>query len=225
MQDAIDKYYGEFKGEPEANYDITLHINLTEVKDPEAAIKKLSLVKSKITGGVFERYFSNLLADKPNEKLKFDLRRDTSVYLCPSSDRVTVVFSVDFVEKVDKCIADTILREFVAQKKNVNNAPSVLWMENPPQELVQFGVTKNEGCLGYAAFAFMKTNLKKPDVAIWTMLSFRTFLQYHIKCSKSLFHSKMRRRVAELQKVLNRAKVPDPKKEKKTAAGKTFKRG
>lgn len=42
--------------------------------------------------------------------------------------------------------------------------------------------------------------------------------------AKSHFHSKMRKRVAELIKVLNRAKVPPVNKDKKLASGKTFKR-
>jgi actin related protein 2/3 complex subunit 2 len=51
------------------------------------------------------------------------------------------------------------------------------------------------------------------------------FFRYHIKASKTHFHTKMRKRVIELQKVLNRAKEDAPKKEKKTAGGKTFRRG
>lgn len=37
---------------------------------------------------------------------------------------------------------------------------------------------------------------------------FRDYLHYHIKCSKAYMHSRMRTRVAEFLKVLNRAK-PD----------------
>jgi len=76
------------------------------------------------------------------------------------------------------------------------------------------------------AFAILKSHLEKgkQEAVVAILQTFRTYLQYHIKCSKSYFHSRMRKRVAELVKVLNRAKVPDLKKEKKTAGGKTFKR-
>jgi len=75
-------------------------------------------------------------------------------------------------------------------------------------------------------FAILKSHLEKnkQEAVIAVLQTFRTYLQYHIKCSKSYFHSRMRKRVVELLKVLNRAKVPDMKKEKKTAGGKTFKR-
>lgn len=48
-----------------------------------------------------------------------------------------------------------------------------------------------------------------PEVAQQTILRiqlFRDYLHYHIKCSKAYMHSRMRHRVAEFLKVLNRAK-------------------
>lgn len=50
---------------------------------------------------------------------------------------------------------------------------------------------------------------------------FRDYLHYHIKCSKAYMHSRMRARVAEFLKVLNRAK-PEEEKERKTASGRSF---
>jgi actin related protein 2/3 complex subunit 2 len=46
---------------------------------------------------------------------------------------------------------------------------------------------------------------------------FRDYLHYHIKCCKAYMHSRMRKRVSEFLKVLNRAK---PETAKKTAASK-----
>lgn len=226
-QAALDKYYGEFKGPSESGYDVTLHVKFDAIKDPEATIKSLSLVKSRLTGGVFEYFFDGLTSDKKQQPFKFDLRSDTTVYLCPSDDRVTVIFSVDFKEKVDKVIAKVMLTEFVNTRKGIGRAPPVAWDANPPRELAHFKITQNNGCLGYMSFAILKDHLKSPDKkeAVVTVLqTFRTYLQYHIKMAKSHFHSKMRKRVAELIKVLNRAKTPQVNKEKKLASGKTFKR-
>jgi len=225
-QAAVDKYYGEFKSSAETGFDVTLSINCPSVKDPEAAIKNLSLVKSRITGGAFDNPFSGLMEDKKVEKFKFDLRPDTTIFLCPLADRITVIFEVNFQVKMDQVIANVMLKEFVASRKNIGRAPPCTWEQNPPAELKDFGISQNKGCLGYMSFAILKSHLEKgkQEAVIATLQTFRTYLQYHIKCSKSYFHSKMRKRVAELIKVLNRAKVPDLKKEKKTAAGKTFKR-
>lgn len=225
-QAAVDKYYGEFKGPAEVGFDVTLHVNLTQLRDPAAAIHNLSLVKSKITGGVFDHFFTALMADQKVEKFKFDLRGDTTIFMCPRPDRVTVVFEVNFQIKMDQVIANVMLKEFVAARKNIGRAPPCAWDSNPPEELREFGITTNKGCLGYMSFAILKSHLEKgkQDVVIAVLQTFRTYLQYHIKMAKSHFHSKMRKRVVELIKVLNRAKVPDLKREKKTAGGKTFKR-
>lgn len=51
---------------------------------------------------------------------------------------------------------------------------------------------------------------------------FRDYLHYHIKCSKAYIHSRLRRRVAEFLKVLNRAKPEVEEKERKTATGRSF---
>lgn len=225
---AVAKYYPEFAGEAEVGFDITLHIKLDDVKDKEKTVKKLALMKSNITGGVFDHFFSALLDGKPVEKgFKFDLRGDTTVYFCPRDDRVTVIFSVDFTEHVDKTVAKVFLQEFVDARKKIGRAPPCAWGPSAPNELSEFGVSGEGQQLGYISFAIMKSHLEKgkKEVVIGVLQTFRTFLQYHIKCSKSHFHSRMRNRVRELLKVLNRAKVEDQKKEKKTAGGKTFKRG
>lgn len=224
---ALEKYYGEFSGSAENNYDITLHVKIPDVKDKEATIKKLQLIKSNITGGVFDYFFSALLEGKSPEKaFKFDLRKDTTVYFFPRDDRVTVVFSVDFNDDTDKVIAKVFMQEFVDARKKIGRAPPCAWGVNPPNELAEFNITSNQGNLGYISFAVLKSHLDKgkKEVVIGVLQTFRTYLQYHIKCSKSHFHARMRLRVRELLKVLNRAKVTDEKKEKKTAAGKTFKR-
>jgi actin related protein 2/3 complex subunit 2 len=229
---ALTKYYGDFVGEVEQGFDVSLHIKLDEVKEPEATVEALSLLKSNLTGGIFEAYFANLVAKEKNEKFEFSLNKDTVVYLCPRDDRVTIVMALTFQDKVDKVLAHVFMNEFVASKKKIGPAPPCAWGVNPPKELVDdFGLTENSGCLGYFTFSILPSHLAitaaKKDrvkIAVSQLISFRTYIQYHLKMSKSYFHSKMRARVVELIKVLNRAKVPDPKKEKKTASGKTFKR-
>lgn len=224
---ALEKNFGKYVSEPETGFDFTLNIPILEVEDKDATVKALSTLKTTVIGGVFDNYFQNLLDGNKLDNFKFDLRSDTTIYMCPRDDRVTVVFAMDFCEAVDKVIAKVFLQEFVDSRKKIGRAPPCSWGANPPTELADFGVKENQGNLGYMSFAVMKSHLDKgkKERVINVLQDFRTFIQYHIKCSKSHFHSKMRSRVRELIKVLNRAKVEDAKKEKKLASGKTFKRG
>lgn len=223
---ALEKHYGDYITEPETGFDITLKVNIPDVKDKDKTVKDLSLLKANITGGVFDKFFTDLLEGNKSDKFKFDLRPDTTVYMLPRDDRVIIIFSVDFVENVDKVIAKVFLQEFVDARKKIGRAPPCSWGTNPPAELKEFDITENQGNLGYISFAVLKSHVDKgkKEPVIQVLQSFRTFLQYHIKMSKSHFHSKMRKRVRELLKVLNRAKVEDKTKEKKTVGGKTFKR-
>lgn len=203
-EDALKKYYGDWIIEPEAGYDISLGVKISEIVDKEAAVKNLSLIKSQVTGGVFVHYFTALLeGGAPEKNFKFDLRGDTTVYICPRDDRVIVVFSVDFNTEVDKVIAKVFLQEFVDARKKIGRAPPCKWNANPPEELHEFGVTENQGNLGYISFAILKSHVDKGKIENVTgvLQTFRTYLQYHIKCSKSHFHARMRLRVRELLKV------------------------
>ena len=67
--------------------------------------------------------------------------------------------------------------------------------------------------------AFEKLHVRNPEMlskAVDMLFSFRSYLHYHIKCCKGYMHTRMRFRVDELLKVLNRA---DPTKTEKKAAG------
>jgi len=229
---ARDRIYGELvQGSPEAGFDITLAIPLDGAlpagETPASLSDKVARLKTNIVGGAFDFHFQALLDGKGNgAATKFNQRPDTTVFFFPRADRVTVVYSLEFNERVDAAIAKVFMQEFVDAKRRIAAAPPCSFSVNPPLELKEFGITEPTGNLGFLQFAVLKSHLEggRKAKVIDVLASFRSYLQYHLKCSKSHFHSRMRARVVSLLKMLNRAKVeqPDDKKEKKTMAGKTF---
>merc|ERR1712166_367621 len=125
-------------------------------------------------------------------------------------DRVTVIYALDFSEEVDRVVGKVFMDIFAATK--TAGAPPCNFMEKPPQELAAFGVTENQGCLGYISFAVLPRHVKdnQREKVIHVLQTFRSFLQYHLKMSKSYWHSKMRARCVSLQKVLNRPRWRTP---------------
>jgi actin related protein 2/3 complex subunit 2 len=229
--DAVKTHFGDFAGQAVDGFDVTLNIKFAEIKDKVKLIEQISQMKLLILGGAFEYFFAALNSGSPiSDPFQFDIRGDTRVYMFPRDDRVTVIFSIDFVEPFDKLIAKVFLNEFVLARKNdrsLGSAPSCSFSENPPAELAELGITDASGVLGFMAFPVLKSHVKdeKRERVIKTLQTFRTLLQYHIKMAKSHFHQRMRARVVSLIKVLNRAKVEEPgNDEKKTASGRTFKR-
>jgi actin related protein 2/3 complex subunit 2 len=229
-QAAFDSRYKEWAIEPESGFDVSLRIDVTKVAKAEELAKQVALLKSNVGGGVYD-YFFSAVAKGTIEKEKpftFNQRGDTIVYFVPNSGGVSVIFSVDFKEKVDRAVARVFLQEFVDARRSLGAAPPVAWGTNPPLELKAFGITEPTGNLGFITFSILKNHVDSPakkDKCVANIQMFRTYLQYHIKSSKSFFHSRMRFRAAELLKVLNRAKYDPPAdREKKTITGRTFTR-
>jgi len=235
-KDAYEKVYGSFVSTPLNGYDVTVKINLDELKEQKAKdelVERLSCLKANVLSGVFDHFFSAVLAGKSlTDPFRFKLRSDTEIFLFPKPDRVTVIFGFDFREKVDRAIAKIFMQEFIEAKRALGAAPPCNWYEskNPPVELAHYKITEPTQNLGFISFAVQKSNLdsNKKDRVIAVLQVFRNYLQYHIKCSKSYFHARMRARVVTLLTVLNRAKYSEEEKlsqsQKKTAQGRTFNR-
>jgi len=226
---AFQKHYAGTVDEAEDGYDFTLKIDLNKMKR-EDVVSKVSLLKTLVIGGAFDYYFDPLLNGKSvPEQNFFRLRSDAVVYLIPKSDRVTVIFGLDFQDKVDLAVARVFMQEFTLVRNRVGAAPPCAFSQTAPLELQAAGFANEQNnILGYISFAVMKSHLEhgRKDKVISVLQSFRSFFQYHLKSSKAYFHSRMRARVISLLKVLNRAKVEisADKKEMKTSSGKTFKR-
>lgn len=231
-QQALDKYYpGLYTSSPEAGYDVTLDIKFSAIQGkPEDFVQNISRLKDHIVGGVFDFFFQNLLKATPQKPWSFNQRSDTTVYFIPGADRVTVIYGISFQDRVDKAVGRIMLQEFAESRRGaaMGAAPPVNYNPNPPMELKEFGITEVQpNVLGYLSFAVLKSHIDKPEKSAKVcsaLQSFRSFLQYHLKCSKAYFHSRMRARCGGLLAVLNRAKVEAVGAEKKTASGKTFTR-
>jgi len=229
-EDSLKAAFGDHVIPATDGFDVTVQVDLDKEEKKEELVKKLTLLKPYVLGGVFKYFFTKLQKNEQPAPFKFDLRRDTTVYFIPDKDRVVTVFGLDFSEKVDKAVAKIFMQEFADVRKTIGYAPPVSWSVPPPSELKVFGITeKPTGNLGFFSLAILKDHVAKDDLInkiVDVLQSFRTYLQYHIKCSKSYFHSRMRARAKELLKVLNRAKQVDPEQTggKRTVHGKTFTR-
>jgi len=233
VDDYLKNVYGDHVGSPEAEYNFTLRINLATLPaDYDALATKISLFKFHALGSPFQKYFKALATGKAIPSGRVRLTEDTTIYFSSKNDRCVVIFSLHYKEKFDEVLARVFLSSMFDVKrsdKSLGPSPGVSYdAEVPPNEMKQdFGVQMKEGNCGFLSFAILPrhvTNQDKVDQATDSLQHFRNYLSYHIKCSKTYFHSQMRKRVKELMQVLNRAKSVDEDagKKKKTASGRTF---
>lgn len=241
----------------ESNFNYTFILDLKSLatqssETKESLINELANLKRNCIAAPFERAFarydelseaysnSNVYAEEVKQELNNESiltinyrGLDESIYIKPSFDRVTVIFSTIFKDETDKIFGKVFLQEFVdARRRSVQRAPQVLYSHNEPpldiQSVVNHRSNDNKGYVTFVLFPRHLTKGDRRDNCISHIQFFRTYFHYHIKCSKAYMHSRMRFRVKEFLKVLNRAKpenVDDEGKvveNRKTASGRRF---
>ncbi|RYP80302.1 hypothetical protein DL769_002536 [Monosporascus sp. CRB-8-3] len=248
-EQVLHREYGSYVVPPEDGYDFSVMVDLenlpAEKEERDELIKKISLLKRNAMAAPFEHAYhehykleeaaSKYTSEEApqgvregGEVMAIHYRDEEAIYVKASHDRVTVIFSTIFREETDRVFGKVFIQEFVdARRRAIQNAPQVLFRNDPPLELQGVPGVKDTsgGEIGYVTFVLFPRHLtpqRMPDV-ISHIQTFRDYFHYHIKASKAYIHSRMRRRTADFLQVLRRARPENEEKERKTASGRSFK--
>jgi len=231
----VNQVYGDMVSEAEEGYDFTLTVDMATVPDADkdTLATKLACVRRNLLASPFICAGNALTKGEPlNESTFFEFRSGEFMYMVPLDDRVVVIYDMSFKDPTDVAIAKVFLQEFneVRRLQHLAIAPYPTFTPEAPLEIrddpaLNVTVKDSKDRVGFISFAFQKRHCdaKMVEKSADHITQFRAYLQYHIKCSKSHMHSKMRARVALLLKVLNRAVPDEENKKKKTSSGRTFK--
>lgn len=161
--------------------------------------------------------------------IKLDYRGQESIFIKPSNDRVTVIFSTVFNDETDKVFSKVFLQEFSdARKRAIQKAPQVINSHSEvPLEIKS--IEQDTGDKVYITFVLFPRHLATEDTK-WNSITqiqlFRSYFHYHIKIVKCYLHQRMRNRVTSFTKILNRAQKDqnedEIRAERKTASGRRF---
>jgi actin related protein 2/3 complex subunit 2 len=211
---------------PDAGYDVAIQFDCDAVANSEAFLNAISSLRRNIAAGPLDAAFRALVKKESQSSglVSVNYRKNEFMYICPSSVKVVVIFLVDFADITDKALARVFLQEFLEAQRLIRTGPPVSYSREPPGELASLNLgTKYNDTAGFISFSIEERLLTGPKMEslIDNLVGFRNYLHYHIKCSKTYLHMRMRKRVAGWLQVLNRA-VPEVDSEKKTASGKTF---
>ncbi|KAI0187350.1 ARP2/3 complex 34 kDa subunit [Xylaria flabelliformis] len=248
-EEVLHREYGQYVVPAETGYDFSVLVDLENLpadkEERDELIKKISLLKRNAMAAPFEHAYAEYYKLKEaaskytseeapqgvregGEVMAIHYRDEEAIYVKASHDRVTVIFSTIFREETDRVFGKVFIQEFVdARRRAIQNAPQVLFRNDPPLELQGVpGVKETTGGeIGYVTFVLFPRHLtpqRMPDV-ISHIQTFRDYFHYHIKASKAYIHTRMRRRTADFLQVLRRARPENEEKERKTASGRTFK--
>ncbi|KKF97503.1 Actin-related protein 2/3 complex subunit 2 [Ceratocystis fimbriata CBS 114723] len=245
----LQREYNNYVAPTEPGYDFSVQVDLEDLPSDkearDALVMKFALLKRNAMAAPFEAAYQEhyKLRDEASkytteeapqglreggEVMAIHYREEESIFVKASHDRVTVIFSTIFREETDKVYGKVFIQEFVdARRRAIQNAPQVLFRNEPPLELQ--GVPNinntNNGEVGYVTFVLFPRHLtpQRMDEVVSHIQTFRDYFHYHIKASKAYIHSRMRKRTADFLQVLRRARPDSEEKERKTATGRTFK--
>ncbi|KAK3694744.1 Arp2/3 complex, 34 kd subunit p34-Arc-domain-containing protein [Podospora appendiculata] len=250
-EQVLKREYGPYVVAPEPGYDFSVVVDLEDLPAEKEArdelVKKISLLKRNAMAAPFEQAYeehyhlreeaSKFTSEEAPQGVReggevkaIQYREEEAIYVKASHDRVTVIFSTIFREETDRVFGKVFIQEFVdARRRAIQNAPQVLFRNDPPLELQGVPGVKNTGTgeIGYVTFVLFPRHLTPQRMldVISHIQTFRDYFHYHIKASKAYIHSRMRRRTADFLQVLRRARPDSEEKERKTASGRTFKVG
>ncbi|KAI0714399.1 actin-like protein ARPC2 [Cerioporus squamosus] len=238
VNDILKREYGSLlRPEPEADYNVSVEIDLEQLppegEERDAFFYSLAMMKRNALAAPFELGFQEqkqleAAGTGQGDLMALHYRDEEVIYVQASSDRVTVIFSTMFREETDRVYGKVFLQEFVDARRlpTIQSAPQVLYTtREPPLEIRHLPGLNDTEDVGYVTFVLFPRHFANQAVANSTITHiqlFRDYLHYHIKCSKAYMHSRMRHRVSEFQKVLNRAKTEQAVGDRKTASGRTM---
>jgi actin related protein 2/3 complex subunit 2 len=224
-QEALDQLFPGMLVAPDAGFDICVQFDCSTLTDKETFLNNISQLKRHVIGGPIKKAFEACVAGSADgmSVMKLDYRAGESMFVCPSNNKVVVIFMVDMPDQTDKQVARIYLQQFFEAQREIRSAPPTAYSKERPMELQGLTFNHSPNIAGFLSFALEKRHIEgaKKDKALVLLAGFRNYLHYHIKCSKTYLHMRMRKKVAGWLQVLNRA-VPEVETEKKTAAGKTF---
>ena len=174
-EEVLQREYGPYIVAPEQGYDFSIQVDLENLpesqEEKDDLVRRISLLKRNAMAAPFEQAFDEYAA-LHEEASKYTsesapqgvregggvraihYRDEEAIYIKASHDRVTVIFSTVFREETDRVYGKVFLQEFVdARRRAIQNAPQVLFRNDPPLELEgQPGVKAGRGDVGYVTF-------------------------------------------------------------------------
>jgi len=230
-KDYLQQVYGAYLVSTIPQYDVTLQIPYPATKqmsdaDRNVLAQKCATLKSYMFSSILLQRMEAAnkgqviggMVDIPlrSQKERMFVKQD-------GTDRITVIFSIEFPAYNDSVIGQVFCTEFANNKDG--GTPSCAYSPKAPSELKDIRNLPAGDRISFLTFVVYDRHFKgaKMEQAAFTITSFRNYLHYHLKCCKSYLHTRMRTRVENLLKVLNRAKQASTG-EKKTVTGKTFTR-
>ena len=175
-EQVLRREYGPYVVPAEPGYDFSIMVDLENLPadkaEREDLVMKIALLKRNAMAAPFENAYQEHYKLKEaaskytseeapqgvregGEVMAIHYREEEAIFVKASHDRVTVIFSTVFREETDRVYGKVFIQEFVdARRRAIQNAPQVLFRNDPPLELQGVPGVKSAGTgeIGYVTF-------------------------------------------------------------------------
>ena len=223
--DYLDNIYSDCTGvsrlpearvESDMTYNISLSINIEQLasaseEDQQKTITEVSKLRRNCFAAAFSPHFeAHKARNQTTEPMVIPFRDQETMFIKAKADHVVVIFSTTFKDKTDQVLAKEFLSAFADAKVSRGlNPPNCILSKDPPREIKEHEQALIGDHVYYITFVLQNAHIEqtnKADNTIDLIHTFRTYLHYHIKCSKAYIHARMRKKTSEFEQILNRAK-------------------
>ncbi|KAJ8499597.1 hypothetical protein OPV22_010149 [Ensete ventricosum] len=212
-------------------YMLTLRINFAEFpqrkEDRMKAISDISSLQAVILSSQMKEMLWNLepkyTGNGMCNPIKIVYQPKEPFFVIKMLEKTTVIYPMRFKDDTDVVLATSFFQELVdvSNLEAHSKAPRCTWSPIPPPELrgepFQY-LTTNGGFVSLEIFSQHMRGTKAENT-VWNLLTFVSYVKYHVKCIRSFIQRKMRRRQENLTEVIRSARIRGDEDDKKHQIG------
>ncbi len=174
--------------------------------------EKLSNFRVKIYSFALDKMLRDIKSGAKPSTLAIHLNDKNVVHLLPLSDRVQLIYGIDFMQKTDQSLAKVFLQELKGAKNHVKNcidANIYVETDEVPKGIIEVDHPKkySNGLVVFDLFIKNYDTIKK---YLNYFVTFREYIQFHIHSIKTFLHIRMNKKGKEFQGKLDGCRIiPD----------------
>ena len=171
--------------------------------------EKFSLFRIKIYASVLNKMLIEVKEKKNPKVFKMYLNKDNMLYIIPSSDRIQLIYGINFNQTTDIALTKVLLQELVEAKRHVKNCiDAKIYIDNDPiPNEIKNVVGNDKYSNGLVVFDLYVKDYKMLTKRFNTFITLREFIQFHIHSIKTFLHIRMNRKGKEIQNKLNACRI------------------
>lgn len=166
--------------------------------------------KSDFMGAPIRKALKEVLEDsKETYTTEIPYRKDDKYWIKKGENNAVFYFAVHFTDITDMALARIMCNELKDSKKAISQAVSVTYFQkiDPSIDVLnELKVNEKYASCGIVSFALSSVHVKKNlETAVYFLVTFRQYLEYHIRMAKCLLRTKLRKRIAKFEIIFEKA--------------------